>query len=313
MAIAAAPSPITVREVWQHNLEHEFSEIARVLPQHRFVALDTEFPGHVFPVTCRNRTQLSPAENYLSMKRNVDSTKIIQLGLSLCDASGDSCYVWQFNFKDFSKENDLFNPDSIALLERQGIDFQKNREKGVDSVDFARLIKQIGLLRNRTITWSTFHGAYDFGYLIKILMGRELPIDLMGFMGLVVHFFWYRVFDIKNMIRLCDGLYGGLESVAKALGVDRVAGSSHQAGSDSLLTLHTVMKLKDGRFFGKFLSEFQLVLYGLEVDTALLTAPKKPKLVYVLQPGSCQRSFRGCFPNTYCAPRVIQGRYGYYV
>jgi CCR4-NOT transcription complex subunit 7/8 len=58
----------------------------------------------------------------------------------------------------------------------------------------------------------------------------------MEFMGLVIHFFWYKLLDIKNMIRLCDGFYGGLERVAKALRVDREARSSHQAGSDSLLT-----------------------------------------------------------------------------
>jgi len=308
------PRPIVVREVWQDNLEQEFSEIGRALHHHRFVALDTEFPGHVFPTPCRNHSKLSPAENYLSMKRNVDATKIIQLGLALCDANGDSCLVWQFNFRDFNKETDLLNPDSIALLERQGIDFQKNQEMGINSVDFARLIINSGLLRNPTITWATFHGAYDFGYLIKILFGRELPFDLMKFMGLVVHFFGYRVFDIKNMIRMCDGLYGGLEKVAKALGVDRVAGSCHQAGSDSLLTLHTIMKLKNVHFFGKFLIEFQLVLYGLEVDTRLLTAPKFPKIIYVMHPGNCCLSIPYCLQPIKCGPRVFQGSYGgYYV
>lgn len=294
----AVPRPIAVREVWEDNLEHEFSEIMRVLPDHRFIALDTEFPGHVFPANCRNHSQLSPAENYLSMKRNVDATKIIQLGLALCDASGDSCYVWQFNFNDFNKDADLYNLDSIALLERQGIDFQKNREKGINSADFGRLLIKSGLLGNPNNTWVTFHGAYDFGYLIKILIGgRDLPVDLMRFMGMVVYFFWLRVFDIKHMIKLCDGLYGGLEKVAKTLGVDRVAGKTHQAGSDSLLTLQTIMKLKDVHFYGKFLIDFQLILYGLEVDAARLTAPKthkrnRPTIIYGL---NCYPSgFRGC-------------------
>jgi hypothetical protein len=136
----------------------------------------------------------------------------------------------------------------------------------------------------------------------------------MKFMGLVVHFFGYRVFDIKNMIRMCDGLYGGLEKVAKALGVDRVAGSCHQAGSDSLLTLHTIMKLKNVHFFGKFFIEFQLVLYGLEVDTRLLTAPKFPKIIYVMHPGNCCLSIPYCLQPIKCGPRVFQGSYGgYYV
>jgi CCR4-NOT transcription complex subunit 7/8 len=58
------------------------------------------------------------AQKTVSMKRNVGATKIIQLGLALCDANGDSCYVWQFNFKDFNKETYLFNSDSVALLVR---------------------------------------------------------------------------------------------------------------------------------------------------------------------------------------------------
>jgi hypothetical protein len=71
----APPSPIVVREVWQDNLEQEFSEIARALVRHRFAAFDCEFPGHVFPSTSRHHSQLSPAENYLQMKRNVDAKK----------------------------------------------------------------------------------------------------------------------------------------------------------------------------------------------------------------------------------------------
>jgi CCR4-NOT transcription complex subunit 7/8 len=281
LQIAMAPlPPIVVREVWEDNLEQEFSEIARVFPYHRFAAFDTEFPGEVFPAnTRRHYSSWSPAESYLHMKRNVDATKIIQLGLALSNAKGDSCYVWEFNFKGFDKETDLHDLESIQLLEQQGIDLNKNREKGIESKEFVRLIVNSGLLWNSNITWVTFHGAYDFGYLIKILIGRELPYDLMAFMRSVVYFFGYRVFDIKHIIKSCQGLYGGLERVANTLGVHRVAGKSHQAGSDSLLTLQTIMKLNNAYFMGKFLIHFGLILHTLEVDVGRLTAPK----VYGLQ------------------------------
>jgi hypothetical protein len=59
------------------------------------------------------------------------------------------------------------------------------------------------------------------------------------------------------------------------------------------------MKLKDVHFFGKILIDFQLVLYGLEVDAVCLTVPKLPKIIYILQPGNCCLSgFGGCLLNT---------------
>jgi hypothetical protein len=45
--------------------------------------------------------------------------------------------------------------------------------------------------------------------------------------------------------------------------VNRVAGSSHQDMSESLQTLHTIMKLKDVHFFGK-------KFYGLLVGSLQL-------------------------------------------
>lgn len=68
------------------------------------------------------------------MKVNVDATKVIQLGLTLSNANGNlphlgtnSCYAWQFNFRDFDVDKDLSNPASLELLKQQGIDFSKNK------------------------------------------------------------------------------------------------------------------------------------------------------------------------------------------
>ncbi|KAF7844828.1 putative CCR4-associated factor 1-like protein 11 [Senna tora] len=111
-------------------------------------------------------------------------------------------------------------------------------------------------------------GSHDFGYLIKILIGRELPYHLHEFNSLLVHYFGPRIYDMKHMMKFCNGLYGGLESLAKTLKVDRVAGKSHQAGSDSLLTLQTFMKLKDVYFEENYGKESLIVgvLHGLEMN-----------------------------------------------
>ncbi|MBA0571465.1 hypothetical protein Golob_005038 [Gossypium lobatum] len=80
--------------------------------------------------------------------KDLDSELLIikeaNLSLSLSDAQGNLpdfdtpfSYIWEFNFRDFVNR-DHYASDSIELLKRQGIDFEKNREKGIDSKDFAK-------------------------------------------------------------------------------------------------------------------------------------------------------------------------------
>lgn len=64
----------------------------------------------------------TPASKYHLMRENVP-TKIIQLGLTLSDRHGnlpdlgtDTCYIWEFNFRDFDIDRDCQNKDSTELL-----------------------------------------------------------------------------------------------------------------------------------------------------------------------------------------------------
>ncbi|XP_022856690.1 probable CCR4-associated factor 1 homolog 11 [Olea europaea var. sylvestris] len=269
--------PIKVREVWQYNLGYEFNLIQKVLHLFPYTSMDTEFPGVIYHHPKLNYSRLSPGESYSIMKKNVDAMKLIQVGLTLSDEEGnlpdfgsEFCYVWEFNFQEFDVDEDLQNPKSIDLLKRQGIDFSKNKRMGIHSFQFAVLFMTSGLSLaptwvDRSRTWITFHSTYDFGYLIKILSRRELPDDLSEFMGLVRMYFGEKVFDMKQIMGCC-GLYGGLERMAKSLKVDRVVGESHQAGSDSLLTMQAFMELKKVYFCGptmESLNEFNYVLHGL--------------------------------------------------
>ncbi|KAJ6743210.1 CCR4-ASSOCIATED FACTOR 1-like protein 11-RELATED [Salix viminalis] len=271
---------VLIRSVWADNLEEEFKFIQSEIDRYPLISMDTEFPGVVVRPAAGDpyNRHRDPTAHYLSLKANVDLLNLIQIGLTIADENGnlpdlgfkDLCFIWEFNFRDFDVARDAHAHDSVELLKRQGIDFEKTRELGIDWVNFAELMMSSGLVLNQSVSWVTFHCAYDFGYLVKCLTHKALPEELNEFLELVRMFFGDRVYDIKHMIRFCAGLYGGLDRVCMELGVDRVIGKSHQAGSDSLLTLHAYLKIKDKYFFkdkddGGGLEKYANVLHGLEL------------------------------------------------
>jgi hypothetical protein len=92
--------PPMIVDVWASNLKEELNRIMEIVDDYNFVSMDTEFPGIVArPLgTFKN----SHDYHYQTLKCNVDILKIIQLGLTFCDAQGKfapgTC-TWQFHFK----------------------------------------------------------------------------------------------------------------------------------------------------------------------------------------------------------------------
>ncbi|CAG5079127.1 Similar to CNOT7: CCR4-NOT transcription complex subunit 7 (Homo sapiens) [Cotesia congregata] len=90
-----------IRDVWGHNLEEEFRTIRQVVQQYPYVAMDTEFPGVVARPIGEFRT--SADYQYQLLRCNVDLLRIIQLGLTFLNESGNTpgggYTTWQFNFK----------------------------------------------------------------------------------------------------------------------------------------------------------------------------------------------------------------------
>ena len=261
---------LRVREVWDYNLEEEMNLIRSVIDDYQFCAMDTEFPGVVArPVgNFRNAGEY----HYQTLRLNVDMLKLIQLGLTFSDSQGNlprinnELCVWQFNFKEFSLSDDMYAGDSIELLKESGIDFAQIESRGIDVREFGEQLIVSGVVLNEDVKWITFHAGYDFGYLLKVCTGAPLPADEAEFFQLL-RLFFPTLYDIKYLMKFCNNLHGGLNKLAETLDVERI-GPQHQAGSDSLLTCATFLKLVEKMFSNslKSLDAHLGVLYGLGTD-----------------------------------------------
>ncbi|KAL3528961.1 hypothetical protein ACH5RR_008283 [Cinchona calisaya] len=269
MSLLPKSESVQIREVWNDNLEEEFALIRELVDDYPYIAMDTEFPGIVLrPV---GNFKSNSDFHYQTLKENVDLLKLIQLGLTFSDEKGnlpkcgeDNKYcIWQFNFREFNPNEDVFANDSIELLRRCGIDFAKNNEKGIDAKHFGGLLMSSGIVLNDNVYWVTFHSGYDFGYLLKLLTCQNMPDTQAEFFTLI-NIYFPVIYDIKHLMKFCNSLHGGLNKLAELLEVERV-GVCHQAGSDSLLTACTFRKLKEN-FFSGSLEKYKGVLYGLGVE-----------------------------------------------
>ena len=80
-----------------------------------------------------------------------------------------------------------------------GIEFKNLTEFGIDPIAFADLLTSSGLVLNDEIKWITFHGSFDFAYLLKNLLCTDLPNTMDQFMDLTRQYF-PNIYAIKQMI-----------------------------------------------------------------------------------------------------------------
>ena len=234
-----------IMEVYEDNFINQIKFIGGLLEEYNYIGMDTEYPGIVYSLQT-----ITKDFYYRTLKMNIDSLKIIQLGITLTNSKGEypkNCkyHTWQFNF-EFDKKVDKITPSSLNLLEQCGIDFSKLKRKGIKHRTFAEYFTTSGLVLNPDVKWISFHGCYDFGYLLKLLTYQSLPESENDFLQLCDTYF-INYYDIKTMVKRIDNLQGGLNKLAQNLEVLR-EGKTHQAGSDSVVTIDVYFKLKENGF-----------------------------------------------------------------
>ena len=219
--------------------------------------MDTEFPGIVHYLGKVKESY------YKNIKANVDDLKLIQCGISISDEKGNipqECSTWQFNLK-FDKGRDRSASDSIALLISSGIEFDKLINEGINHDSFGEALMTSGIILNEDIKWVSFHGGYDFAYLLKVISNLPLPENETGFLE-TLKLYFPLFYDIRHLTRNLDGLGKSLQRLATDLDVIRV-GIQHQAGSDAMITLNVFHKLLELYISNENLKNDENILFGL--------------------------------------------------
>jgi CCR4-NOT transcription complex subunit 7/8 len=215
-----------IREVWRHNLDHEFAILRQLIIKYPYVSMDAEFPGIVArPIG--NFAGSKAEYHYQTLRCNVDILKPIQVGITLWTPEGElppaqpdaallsqlnshkTSYqanvmylpcTWVFNFA-FNLDEDMYAESSIELLQKTGgVNFQQHQEHGIALEAFGSLLTTSGLAFSPDVNWLSFHSGYDFGYLVKLLTNDALPQGQNDFFDLVKVFF-PRLWDIKFLLR----------------------------------------------------------------------------------------------------------------
>lgn len=254
-----------IKNIWKDNLEEEMVTIRHLISRYNYVAMDTEFPGVIAKPIGNFKSQSSFA--YQQLRFNVDMLSIIQLGISLSDENGrrpEPTHTWQFNFT-FNLDTDMYSQESIDLLTEAKINFKEHSTNGIDVNEFGSLLITSGLVMSDRIIWVSFHSAYDFAYLIKILTGNAMPEkeeDFYRFMAVLFPNFY----DFKFLLLCSEHSRKGLQEIANDLGVFR-EGTAHQAGSDALLTSMVFFKSQESLLPRENLKSSICKLFGIEYIT----------------------------------------------
>ena len=86
-------------EVYEDNFIEEIKNLGSLLEEYNYIGMDTEYPGIIFVTQ-----NLTKDFYYKTLKMNVDSLKIIQLGITLTNSKGEypknsKYHTWQLKIQ----------------------------------------------------------------------------------------------------------------------------------------------------------------------------------------------------------------------
>ena len=136
-----SPNNAGIIEVYEDNFIQEMKNLTSLIKEYNYIGMDTEYPGIVYSLS-----SLTDDFYYKSLKINVDSLKLIQLGITLSNEKGEfpePYRTWQFNF-EFDYTKDKSSESSMHLLMNSGIDFNKMKKCGINHKKFIEQFKNSG-------------------------------------------------------------------------------------------------------------------------------------------------------------------------
>lgn len=158
----------------------------------------------------------------------------------------------------------------VFLRDTAKLRLQEHETHGVSPSEFIIWFAGSEMLKNVNITWITFNGYSDYGFLIRLMDGKDiLPPTRLQFLNI----FWTtfpRSYDLRIFTKLgrCRKtiIDGGLAKVCEALGV-KIEGQTHHAGTDALSAIRCLERLiSEDPEFSRGMTRYSGVLYGVVVD-----------------------------------------------
>lgn len=260
-------SAVKIKEVWCDEVEAVFEEISTILrdqgDEMYLVAFDTEFAIPDGLGESKGAPQ-TPDGHYQQLCDYVNTGDLVQVGIAFADKHYNVVggKVFQFNIH-FDPEWRQPNHSGVKFMVKSGLNLKEHAIRGIEVGRFVELLSASGAFRNNKLSWITFMGYIDFGHLIKLLSGNDLPASREDFLDQFRAIFPCS-YDCKVFSKFgkCieEPVPGALARVASKLEVKRKEGM-HQAASDALLTLSCYRKRMSLK--PEFGPKICTVLYGV--------------------------------------------------